>query len=1658
MPGKIWPACDTPTQRLSKPRTNTSSSNLLNHQSQPSSPLTPSEPSLPSEKTAVKASQKGERRSRRQSRTKIRDYLHGQSSEEEDDQKPKGNKRGIRERLSRSSSSLYHLTSGKLSTTQLSNHSSRELDEESSERTRREITQKALTDSVAARNHVPEPVDEDKHPDAMKSPIRRRSLYTPGLATRSPDDLLRKPPQHGKQSEQSGGHRHRTEVPSSSPLDDLAALAVSRNAALIKSNAGRSTPTHFEQLGGLGLGTLRITNDTTPRPRSSSHVRPPASSSASHEDAEYFTASEGNSDDSSVLIMADKTTARTPKPQWRSDSRTPKPQRRSDSPLKYDGEWGTVRSQRLPLVSPDISPIGQGGCTSTGVETQTESYFPHSTPVLQSPDRASVFARDYMSQLPSSPYKSAPPAAHTLQDTADTKWKESRALNPASTRTPSQGKATEILETQLPRESLWQSFLNNEAEARHADSTTREDAYRILNGEVAPRDLSQTPSSQCVNFPPGDRGSHRRYDSLSTTASNTLSRSQGSSGSERVIKQVPATKLLPLNFVDSGYTSRDDIPKALRGELRDDDGPDHDDRWSKHQPSISDLQEKPLVPLRGTEACANPSADCCTGDPVRSALEVVPRPQTTITTCSYSLPFSQSQPMVPTLNAFPAHSNSQAVVPHSDSFFHDSTSDSKQSASDRQFQPPVEIFPQKARKLQKSRRISKPSPVDMTATQEISNMTDLDIPIIPPALASKHAERFREFPTLDHTYTGPDVDNQGGSRSSSNEIISVPIRFPSPAGSIEARSNAIINPDISWPTKASRRKSKELKAEQAASAKKVDRRMSQGEARAVIANFGTVADSLGNNPYDIAKPRDSLKPNSMTSSDASRCHPHQISTNMPRAKSMIGMDDAAAAEASRFRSDRGGQDAVRPRLQGRVSFPNGNGRGNRPQSMFAGEAPSERLVDGPQPHRGSENRGHQLPGNLQPRNAPGDVPPVPHLPSADETKYLEAVARRDFQLEVPVVQTAKSSNRPAKLVRPKSMYDSPPVPVTRAPTQMPSKHPLKEAGAKSGQSTRPRSLTNEFFRSDRPVVRHPEHNAIVIPQRSSSALINRSQNPCDTAQMPDSPRGDLANTGSTSRAQTDAPKHQESTLFHDAVNRLKKQRPTSAIPDMWKSDSLKGRAKENSVTNCINDDSSGGIAQPHEKTEDSEGNDAPQQKQTAPQPGTWEAFTEGYAKRQRLLGDTQPSNGKRTDSQLSRPVAAPSLHDALSAHGRKNPRAIEVSPMVSIAETPQDITLSPVSPLSTMHADTPISPAGQKAYYSLAPSPKATRSSPKNTNGTSTPAAQSLHSPAPTVVDGMPVGDLDVVNYRLDDNARHEGSSNKEENRWYRKPNGSPPKTPKKKTSLNSPSVVTISPTICNPTAAIADSYSSHAEAAPAPPPFSVPRKRLSGLSYFLPTPSARSLKPVRPVSGTPSATDTPPREDSASTSDSSQYNTPPPPPPPTSQPPTPSRTSPLPPPQQHSDGSPTKQSARSSTTRLPTSSAHPSTAKLPTSSAHPSTTKLPTSSARSSTTKLPTSSAHPSTTKLPTSSSRHSLPAPASASLPPVQGPIYPPSRFENLSGRYQGGLEYGYEPGVGIGGSAGTRVPKNGATRKSVDVGKMYGIDLSDVPIFVKHGPQKA
>jgi hypothetical protein len=69
-----------------------------------------------------------------------------------------------------------------------------------------------------------------------------------------------------------------------------------------------------------------------------------------------------------------------------------------------------------------------------------------------------------------------------------------------------------------------------------------------------------------------------------------------------------------------------------------------------------------------------------------------------------------------------------------------------------------------------------------------------------------------------------------------------------------------------------------------------------------------------------------------------------------------------------------------------------------------------------------------------------------------------------------------------------------------------------------------------------------------------------------------------------------------------------------------------------------------------------------------------------------------------------------------------------------------------------------------------------------------------------------------------------------------------------------------------------------------------------------------------------------------------------------------------------------------------------------------------------------------------------------------PERASSQPPENMVTCD-RYGGGLNYGYEGrGYGVGGSAGTRQLHSAASRKSMHFSNQFGVDLSDVPVFVQ------
>ncbi|CAD0110459.1 unnamed protein product [Aureobasidium uvarum] len=94
------------------------------------------------------------------------------------------------------------------------------------------------------------------------------------------------------------------------------------------------------------------------------------------------------------------------------------------------------------------------------------------------------------------------------------------------------------------------------------------------------------------------------------------------------------------------------------------------------------------------------------------------------------------------------------------------------------------------------------------------------------------------------------------------------------------------------------------------------------------------------------------------------------------------------------------------------------------------------------------------------------------------------------------------------------------------------------------------------------------------------------------------------------------------------------------------------------------------------------------------------------------------------------------------------------------------------------------------------------------------------------------------------------------------------------------------------------------------------------------------------------------------------------------------------------------------------------------------------------------------SATTTPKSNSTQKRSSRVAEQLPPrpQRRATAPPESHDVPFDRFSGGLGYGWERGVGFGGSAGTRQKNDTkAARKSVVISQNFGVDLSDVPVFM-------
>ncbi|KAL9138665.1 MAG: hypothetical protein Q9175_000101 [Cornicularia normoerica] len=860
-----------------------------------------------------------------------------------------------------------------------------------------QIKQRAYHDSLAAQNHVSTPVDEDRHVDSFMAPLRRKSLYTPGIATRNASDILRKPPKPSTDHD----YYYDPSRPETSPLPNLAASSIDED--------GRATPSdlHYSQLGGLQLGTLRVTNGASSpvlgsRPPDLAY-RPATPDSKTHD--EYYTASEGS-------VTGD------------GDHATPLPPR-GGSPLRYESriEASTRTDNRVPS-SPDKSlPFERGSSNEFFPFSRKEETVDHAARFEGgATDQPARFRRETPSDIFGGGEGTS--TANNLfffengsrDDIEHFQGKTSKEPFPLKMDLPKTchvegGKPNESCSSKREKpdepvcfagNTLSESFpvKTRSTEACSVEGRTPDEYFPNGSSEIADEYSAELDGSP-FSYPSLEY--RRHFIPQSQHAAEEMWRSfindakvhhagNGSGAREEALQKLTVNG----NMLSTRRSERLHVPSS--------------------QPSRYSASSE--MPQTDSGYCSYASL---TGTPAHDVC---------LETRGNPIPSSQVL----------ASPSPQAV-------------ETVRSSARSSFRIPI-------RKLQKQRPKSQPPPVNLITGYH--ELTDANIPRIPSVIAVRHAKRLSQFPLLEHTF--PSLQHTTADRTLSPvQTYDVPIRFPSPANALEAasapsrsfptasskpRASTIVVEDHEWGAsdlvrspswsefggggsrtreqkklaKAEKGNDKRLLKEEkelgkrlqkdrkdlekqikkdehsqrstrSRSASRTGRRSSEGQTRhdtmVTISDFGTVTESLGNSPYDIAT---SMLPNprnvngsrsnrlcdGATSTlrkpqNARNWHPHQISTAMPRPKSAFG---------SRIRSQTVFLDIPSVPALAAVDLKAHNLEWardrQRSQSFSAVRAKSFNDPGG-------------IPGKLtRTHSMMEDTPPVPALPSARQVKQREA--------------------------------------------------------------------------------------------------------------------------------------------------------------------------------------------------------------------------------------------------------------------------------------------------------------------------------------------------------------------------------------------------------------------------------------------------------------------------------------------------------------------------------------------------------------------------------------------------------------------------------------------------------------------------------------------
>lgn len=1230
-------------RRLSKPRTNNSTTSLQLSWSDapadvPSSPITSSDMDYFGDQVTTVSSQ-GERRSRRKSRNKLRAYLYGSSSHEssqslssdEDDERRNSlvdAARGARKRLSRTGSSIMQLSTAKGSTSYLSSSSTPNLlpsDPEEATHIAEQIKERARLDRIAVQNHISSPIDEDKHVDSVMAPLRRKSLYTPGIATRQASDILRKPPPpQSIQSQADRDYYYNPAYPSTSPLAQLAAMHNNTN--------GRETPTQdVTHLGGLQLGSLRVTNGAaSPAPPSTSSSRHHQRNTSDLNSPEVFqTASEGSDTDEGLTLK----------------------------PAHLQRLATKSSSSTVELFAPTNQAI------ANLKEYEQEPYSKRTSFPFQSEpsDNASKMANEYAAECGDFSIANAEPS---LQDESMPSYERpfSYSETPSSLQTGVPNYHNDNVgmamspseETQV---HLWTS-MKDQMETIDDTSGTREDAFSKLNGSstnsrhshpgLAANDIDSAYSSRAsIPFdqhpssvvPKTDSGYSSRaslgtgqYRMSTGDASHELKLHRSSLQPRLVsgLREVP-----PVRSKDEMHHGINDGPPQVRPSFTV--IPQH--ALVKAEPSVTSTGALHLINSARASARA-PSQVLVKKLRKARPKSQPPPPVDKITVQGYRDLEQVHIPRVPSLIAA-KHAERLVQFPLLDHTFPSSNhvNVSRRSSLTRPYGPSIR-FPSPANALESAASGS---------ISAFSHAEPLDADI--PGNQNDIGERSDEW-TPSQVVKASTWSAFGGSQQ--KKLQKKAVKERKQAEKRQAREEKEFEKQLFKEKKEleQQRKRSESKERSGRSrrtswyrGKSSERRSTERDTDAIISDFGTVAESLGGSPYDIARP--THLPNHAL--QRASWQPHHLSRSVPRPRSMAAVDASIPAETS-------------------GAF----GRG-RSQSIGRPMTPANEFYEAD-----GDVRGRNM--HPRPRTMYADVPPVPALPAVDIRQHdWQWAQRRQRSQSVSRAQSTPQQWSASDFREGFSEMPPPPQSIsTEAPPllNLPSSSRIERMESATPIS-RPRSLVVDCSNSpvspisplqevaaDSPaemgqsaqeeprVMRSMQESVHSTPSRPQSTIIDSSP---PIVSHPRSPRNDFLDEASGS------PHRLNRSSEYDTGAPLRKARTSQmAVPDLWTSGSLEKKSPKQ--TRAL------------EQPDDLNSSAVLDELQTASTP-EWEHQRKAWSERRKSAGEALLSQSQLRDtSNLEAP------NNAAAPMGETRPEATMTRPTAFI---PSHLTTPARRPVSS---------------------------------------------------------------------------------------------------------------------------------------------------------------------------------------------------------------------------------------------------------------------------------------------------------------------------------------------------------------------------------------